>query len=195
MWKIFSQGKWSRAGRSRFLSSVSVRELRSHCRQVTFTARCDSTWRSLAIFPPRHGLWRSWCRRWCDPPKRNSYIWHWNCQHSLAVTRTTKLCNSLFSLSKISLFHNLRVGFERSPSSPLRQACLGSSSTASLHSSCMWTWSQTKLSQHQCNDFKMLHLAFLSTPLLHLLHLGNLNTMPSAHILAHHLIDKTVFIC
>ena len=50
---------------------------------------------------------------------------------------------------KNSLFHNLRVGFERSPSSPLRQACLGSSSTASLHSSCMWTWSQTKLSQHQ----------------------------------------------
>ena len=33
------------------------------------------------------------------------------------------------------IFYNLRVGFERFPSSPLRQACFGSSSTASLHSS------------------------------------------------------------
>ena len=38
------------------------------------------------------------------------------------------------------IFYNLRVGFERFPSSPLRQACFGSSSTASLHSSWIWTW-------------------------------------------------------
>ena len=43
-------------------------------------------------------------------------------------------------MSERILFYNLRVGFERFPSSPLRQACFGSSSTASLHSSWIWTW-------------------------------------------------------
>ena len=146
------QAKWSRGGRLRSHNWVLDNEPRSLSHQV------QSANNSKAFpFGSKIGQLQFWSifETWADSPLAQTWPTAKKERGTGSFPQTllsylTLRLSALFNICTMQaivrlclkdfIFYNLRVGFERFPSSPLRQACFGSSSTASLHSSWIWTW-------------------------------------------------------